>query len=182
MAGIMDFFTGSDSKMKSFNPESLQALLGFLQGGGLEGNGLFGAGTDYLQNLLSNGPGAYQAFEQPYLERFNQQIAPGIAERFAGMGTGGGALSSSGLQNSLAQAGRGLQTDLAALRGQLQMQALPQAYQYAQGPLQNVLQAAQQIPNQYYERPGQQGFLQGGLNAFAGGFGNSAGKSIFGGI
>lgn len=175
MAGFSDFLFGSESKMKKFNPQSLQALLKFLQGGGLENNQLYGAGSNYIQNLLSNDPSAFQAFEQPYLDKFNQQIVPGIAERFAGMGTGAGGLNSSGFQQTLAQAGRGLQTDLAAMRGNMQLQALPQAYQYAQGPLQNILSAAGMVPQQYYEKPGQPGLVQGGLNSFLSGFGSSFG-------
>ena len=175
MAGIFDFLFGSDSKMKNFNPESLQALLQMLQGqGGLEGNQLYGSGSNFLQGLLNNSPDAFKNFEAPYLQNFNQNIAPGIAERFAGMGTGGGALSSSALTNSLAQAGRNLQTDLAGLRSNLQMQALPQALNYAQQPITNRFNAANAIPNQYYERPGQGGFVQGVANSFAGGIGRGA--------
>jgi hypothetical protein len=181
MGGFSDFLFGSESKMKNFNPESLQQLLQMLQeGGGIEGNSLYGQGSNFLQNLFGNDPQFWQNFEQPYLNNFNENIAPGIAERFAGMGTGGGASSSSGLQNSLAQAGRGLQSDLASMRGNMQMQGLGQALQYAQQPQSNKLSAAGQVPQQYYERPGQGGFLQGATNAFAGGFGQGFGNK-FGG-
>jgi|SRR6185437_20809 len=175
MAGFSDFLFGNESKMKGFNQDSLQTLLQMLQGGGLEGNSLYGGGSNFLQQLFGNDPQFWQNFEQPYLNNFNERIAPGIAERFAGMGTGGGALSSSGLQNSLAQAGRGLQSDLAAMRGNMQMQGLPQALQYAQQPVSNMMTAAGMVPQQYYERPGQGGLVQGGLNSLMQGFGRSFG-------
>jgi hypothetical protein len=88
------------------------------------------------------------------------------------MGTGASGLSSSGFQQTLAQAGRGLQSDLASMRGQQQLQGLPQALQYAQQPISNKLAAAQSIPGQYFERPGQAGFLQN----FAQGAGQGIGK------
>jgi hypothetical protein len=170
-----EFFFGSQSKMKPYNKGGLSALEQMLQGGGLEGNELFGAGSDFLQNLLSGSPGATSAFEAPFMQQFQQQIAPGIAERFAGMGTGGGASSSSALNNSLAQAGGNLQNQLAQLRSGLQMQALPQALQYANQPNQNRMNAAGMIPGQYFEMPGQGGLLQGLLQAFAQGAGGSFG-------
>jgi hypothetical protein len=155
-----DFFLGSESKMNPYNQNALQQLIEMLQGGGLEGNNLFGGATNFLQQLFSNQPGFYENFERPFYENFQQNIAPGLANTFAGFGTGAGGLNSSGFQNSLAQAGRGLQTDLAAMRGQMQLQGLSPALQYAQQPVANKLNAAQNIPNQYYETPGQPGLVQ----------------------
>jgi len=172
----MNFLFGSDPKMKAFNPQALSSLMQLLQSGGLLNNPLYGEGSNYLQNILSNAPGAFEAFEAPYLQQFNQQVVPGIAERFAGLGTGGSALSSSGLNQSLARAGENLSTNLAGLRSGLQMQALPQALQYAQQPVQNQFAAATSIPNQYYEKPGSEGLLGGLLSAFG-----TAGGSALGG-
>lgn len=169
------FLFGSESQMKPYNKQSLGSLLQLLQGGGLEDNALFGAGSSFLENILSGSPNATAAFEAPLMQQFQQQIAPGIAERFAGMGTGAGAASSSALNNSLAQAGANLQNQIGSLRGQLQMQALPLALQYAQSPIQNMLAAAGLIPGQYYEIPGQGGFVQGAANAFAHGAGQAFG-------
>jgi len=173
--GDKNLLFGSESEMQPFNQQSLQALLQMLSGEGIEGNKLYGAGSNFLQNLLSGSPEAYQAFEAPLYQNFEQRIAPQIAERFASMGTGGGASSSSGLQQALAQAGRGLQTDIGALRGGLQLQALGQGLNYAQQPFANKLAAAQAVPGQYYEIPGQPGLLQSGLQAFAGGAGRAFG-------
>ncbi len=170
-----NFLFGSDSEMKGFNKQSLMSLLKMLKGGGLQGNDLFGGGSNFLQNLFSNDPQQMQQFQQPYMDNFQQNIVPDIANRFAGMGTGASGLNSSGFQQTLAQAGRGLQKDLASMRMQQQMQGLPQALQYAQQPISNMMTAAGMVPGQYYEKPGQQGLVQGGLNSFLQGFGSSFG-------
>lgn len=102
-------------------------------------NPLYQQGNNYLQNLLSGAPGATQAFEAPYLTQFYQQTVPQLSELFGGFGTGAGAQQSSAFQNALGQAGAGLSENLAALRSQLQMQALPQALGYAQQPYSNQL-------------------------------------------
>lgn len=176
MAGFSDFLFGNESKMKNFSPETLQMLMQMMQeGGGIEGNSLYGGGSNFLQQLFGNSPEFWQNFEQPYMNNFNEKIAPGIAERFAGMGTGGGASSSSGLQNSLAQAGRGLQSDLASMRGNMQMQGLNSALQYSQQPQANKLTAAGLVPQQYYEKPGQSGYYQQMMNSFANGAGKMGG-------
>lgn len=176
----MSFFTGTESSMDPYSYTSLNSLKNLIkQGGGLQQSPLFGAGQNYLQNLLSGAPGSFDAFQKPYMQNFEQNIVPGIAERFAGMGTGAGALNSSGLHQALGQAGSNLQTQLAGLHGQLQMQALPQALGYAQSPIQNILQAAGLIPGQFYETPGQPGFLQSLLGSFAHGAGSAVGAGLF---
>ena len=172
--GFNNFMTGSDSEMGPFNQKSLAWLLKMLKGGGgLENNQNYQGGSDFLSRLFSNDPKQIQEFNAPYIDQFNQQTVPDIANRFAGMGTGASGLSSSGFQQTLAQAGRGLQKDLASMRQGMQMQGLPQALQYAQQPINNRFNAATAIPQQYYETPGQPGFLQ----SFAGGAGQGAGKA-----
>jgi len=171
MASLDEFLFGNESSMKGFNKDSLQTLLQMLKGGGLNQNPLFQGGSNFLQNLFSNDPQQMQQFQQPYMDNFNQNIVPGIANRFAGMGTGASGLSSSGFQQTLAQAGRGLQSDLASMRGQQQMQGLNTGLQYAQQPISNAMTAAGMVPNQYYERPGQSGLVQSGFNSFMQGLG-----------
>lgn len=159
-------------------PDQMSALTSLLQNG-IGSNPLYQQGSNFLGNLLSNSPGSFDNFQAPYMQNFEQNIAPGIAERFAGMGTGAGGLNSSALFNSLSQAGRNLQTDLAGLHSGLQMQALPQALQYAQQPQSNLLNAIGVRAFQPYERPGNEGFLSsfGGpmLSAFGQGLGQKAG-------
>lgn len=146
----------------------------------IQNSPLYGSGSNYLQNLLSGNPEAFKNFEAPYLQQFNQQIVPGIAERFAGMGTGAGAGSSSGLNNSLAQAGQNLQTNLAGLRSGLQMQALPQALGYAQQPYSNTLAQSQVSPFAYGMEQGSPGLLPGLFGGIGGGMGAGAGMAAGG--
>lgn len=70
---------------------------------------------DILQNLLGmarGDSGMFSAMEKPAMRQFEEQIAPGIANRYAGSGIG----ASSGMQNSLASAGKNLAEDLQAQR------------------------------------------------------------------
>lgn len=80
--------------------------------------GLQGGLPDVLQKLLgmSKGDaGTFEAMEAPALRQFQEQIAPSIANRYAGSGIAG----SSGMQNSLTAAGRNLAEDLQAQRSAL---------------------------------------------------------------
>lgn len=186
MAGIGsgEFWMGSNNKMGKRTlktKEQNEALKKYL-GQGIETTPLYGAGSDFLQSLLGGGPNAFSQFEAPYMQQFQQQIAPGIAERFSGMGTGGGAQSSSGLNQALAAAGGNLQNQLASLHGNLQMQALPQALAYAQQPYTNQLAGINQNTFENYYQPGSTGFLgetlQGFTNAAMGGFGEYGGQKM----
>lgn len=103
---------------------------------------------NYIRSILSNEPGAFEDFERPYKEQFEQEIVPQIAEQFAGAG----ALSSSGLNQSLASAGRRLSSDLAAQRANLKQGAINNLLSY-QGQ-------GQQSMFQNYFQQGQQGAVQ----------------------
>lgn len=127
----------------------------FRNQGGLGGDPNYQQGSDYLRRLYSNDPELMAQFERPYMENFNENIAPNIANRFAGMGTGASGLSSSGFQQTLAQAGRGLQGDLANMRANQQMQGLNPALAYAQQPISNKLNAMQWSPYQSTYTPRQ---------------------------
>lgn len=138
----------------------LQSMMG--QGGG------FNAANQYDQSLLQGGPGqqgnAYDQFSQPYLQQFNEQILPSIAERFARMG----ALSSSGFGQSLGGAASGLQSSLAQLFSQLQGQASGRQ----QGQFQNLSQIGLGYsPFAYNEKQGTQSALGPLLTAFSSAFG-----------
>lgn len=125
------------STMNSGQRKLLQQLLGSLGGQqtNIQSNPLFQQGSGFLQNLLSGSPESTQAFEAPAMRQFNEQIIPGIAERFSGLGAG--SQSSSAFQQALGQAGAGLSERLQALRSGLQTQALPQALGFAQQPISN---------------------------------------------
>jgi hypothetical protein len=129
----------------------------FNNNGLLDRNRGYRKGSNFLSELLSGGDQAFQNFEAPYMQNYEENILPDIANRFAGMGTGNSGLSSSGFQQTLAQSGRGLQRDLAQMRSGLQMQALPQALQYAQQPISNQMNAMQWSPYQVTQTPRQPG-------------------------
>ena len=95
---------------------------------------LYQQGSSYLSNLLSGSPESTAAFEAPIKREFNEQIMPGIAEQFAGVG----GLRSSGFQQQATQAGAGLAERLQALRSALQMQGAGEALGYAQAPAQQA--------------------------------------------
>lgn len=185
---LFDFLFGKPDQQRQQNiltPEQQEALQRYFNQG-IEKSPLYGAGSNYLQNLLGGGEGAYSALEGPLMQQFQQQIVPGLAERFAGMGTGAGAGNSSAFYNSLGQAGKDLSTNLGALRGGLQMQGLGQALNYAQQPYSNTLSGlgVRSFIPQYQQ--GNQGFLGnilGGIGAgFGGPFGSALGSGLGSGI
>jgi len=88
------------------------------QGGGYEN------AMGLLQDYLNPQSDVYKNFEAPYMQQFEQQTIPGIAEKFAGMGAMGGGLSSSGFGQALGAAGANLQTDLASMKSQMQRQSI----------------------------------------------------------
>lgn len=100
--------------MSSEQQQLLSQLLSNL--GGISGQGL-----NYLQDLLSGSPEAYEA---PAMRQFQEEIIPGIAERFTSMGAGSQGSSAFGQQ--LGAAGAGLAERLAMQRAGLKQSALSQ--------------------------------------------------------
>jgi hypothetical protein len=145
--------------ISTFNPQQAQAFQQLL--GSLGGTGQSAA--NYWQELLSGNSESYDKFAAPYLRQFNEQIVPGIAERFAGVG----GLSSSGFQNALGQAGAGLSENLASLREGLRGNAASQSI----GSLQNLLGMQTQA-----FVPKQMGFLKQLLLGLGGGIGQGIGS------
>lgn len=137
-------------------------------GNPIERSPLYNQGASYLSSLLSNEPGAFEAYEKPYLQDFQRNIVPEIMNSYMGTGQQAG---SSALYNSLAQAAKDLQTNLAAQRANLRGQAANQALGYAQQPYSNLLAGVQVPTMQPYERPGQPGFgtqaMAGAANVFS---------------
>ncbi len=153
--------------------QMLNQMLG--KGGGV------GQANNFLQQLLSGSPEAFQNFEAPYMRQFNQEIVPGIAERFSGMGSG--AQRSSAFQQSLGQAGAGLSQNLASMRSGMQMNGISQLLNM----LQSLNPTAMKDSFAYMQNPGSQGFLAPMLGAALGGMtgglgqlgGLAAGSSMF---
>lgn len=161
-----NFFTG---KQPSYDQQSVmdpqqQELMSQILGGLSKPTG---SGMDLIQSLLSGEEGAFEAFEAPYKQQFEQETLPAIAERFAGMG----AQSSSAFNQTLGQAGKELSTNLASLRGGLQNNALTQ--------LQGLLGQAFQPTQQTTYDPGYGGAL-GGLGNMFSSLGSSGFARLFG--
>lgn len=141
---ILTAFTGQQGKTGSTYGKPQLGLIdqivnqvkGMGKGGGdITQNPTFQGGQQWLQGLF-NDPEFFRSFEAPLMRQFNEEIIPGLANRFAGMGTGG-SLGSTGFRNQLAREGSNLSTNIAALRGGMQQQAIPQALAYAQQPISN---------------------------------------------
>jgi hypothetical protein len=174
--GYSSFNTGT-KQQSNFLQQLLSQLTG--QSSDIGQNPLFQQGSNYLQQLLSGSPESSAAFEAPAMRQFNEQIIPGIAERFSGLGAG--AQSSSAFQQALGQAGAGLSENLQALRSGLQMQGAQQGLQYAQQPISN-LQGFGSLGLGTQTKgfmPKQQPFWQQLLAGLSGGAGQAAGN-IFG--
>lgn len=119
-------------------------------GKGRGGHGAFGTSADYYRDLLSNDSADFQAFANPALRQYGEEIVPGISEQFAGMGSGG--LSSSGFRNAQIQGATDLSERLGALRANLRQQG-------AQG-LANIGQLGLgNFSHNMTTQPGTQGFL-----------------------
>lgn len=162
--------TGTPEQEKLHN-NILQQAMGMSQN-----NGGYQQAQDYYSNLL--GPNRQQAFDQfsqPYLQQFEEQILPMIAERFAG----GGALSSSGFGQAVGGAGAGLQGQLAKLFASLQSEAASnqtnQFNQLSQTGLNHQ-------PFDYYEQEGSGGFLKPALEAAGGYLAGPGGSAAASGI
>lgn len=109
--------------------------------------GAYPAAAQYYQNNLSNNPQDFQAFAAPEMRQFQEQTIPGLAEQFAGMGSGG--LSSSGFRNAGVQAGTDLSERLGALRAQLRESAasgLQNIGKQATNPTSSLQQTAEATP------------------------------------
>lgn len=173
MANVWKMLFGDKERIKQYptiNPMQ-QQLQGQLYSGLMGGQSQI-PGMEYLQQILSNDPSAFAAYEAPMMRQFNQEIAPGIAENFAGMGAG--ALGSSAFQQQLAGAGGRLSQDLAAQRANLRSGAMSQ--------LQGMYGMAQQPGFQSYGQPPVNGLVQQLISALISGGGRAAGMGIGNGM
>lgn len=183
---ISEILFGSKDKFRQAStqtPEQQQGLsqiLQLLSGMGSQGGG-YNQAQDYISRILGGDQQSYDRFSQPYLNQFQEQIIPGIAERFAGLGggMGGGSLGSSGFAQALGGAGSQLQSNLAGLYSQLQQQAAQQAFgQY--NNLANLGLGTRSFENLY--QPGSTGLVGGVLSGAAKGVGKAVGLSSGNGI
>lgn len=184
--GLLGLFSGRKKdqfkQLTNLTPEQqnyLNSTLGQLQGGQTGQN--YDASQNYLQGLLRGDPGIYDRFKAPFVQNFEQQILPRIAEQFAGLGGPfGQGLGSSGFGQALGGAGAQLEGNLAGLFANLQNQASQQAM----GQYNNM--AGMGLGTRAFEntyQPGSTGAL-GGIGAGLGqglgqGLGMKFGNSIF---
>jgi hypothetical protein len=145
-------------KLPTMTPQQLSLLnqmTDMLGPEGQLGKGYAGA-LGLQQELMDPSSAAVQRFADPYMQQFEQQTVPGLAERFAGAGAMGGGLSSSGFGQALSAAGGNLQTQLAALKAGLGQQAAGQLMQQFGGMAGQVMG---QRPFGYTYEPGGTGLL-----------------------
>jgi hypothetical protein len=139
-------------------------------------------GNQFFDSLF-NDKSFFDKFEAPAMRQFNEEIAPGIANRFGAMGSGG-STGSTGFRNQIAREGSNLATNLSAQRGQMQQNAVPQMLQYAQQPFNNLMsmygQGLQPTNNTY--QPPTPGLFGNLMSSVAGGaaqgFGNQWGQNM----
>lgn len=128
--------------------------------------GSFGASADYYRDLMSNDSQNFNHFAAPAQRQFNEQVVPGLAEQFAGMGSGG--LSSSGFRNAAVGAGADLSERLGAMRASLRQQG-------AQG-MQQLGQLGLGSYNENIHRPETYGLIGGLAQGAGAGFGKAVGN------
>ena len=147
---------GKSTMLPTMTPEQQQLQDQIMQqyGGSLPG------AFEYLRNALS--PERISELEQPYIDQFNQQIAPGIANRFGGSGWGGG----SGLNQALGAAAGNLSNQLSMNRANYRQNALSGLQNFASPAFQSRF-------NTLYE-PGR----PTGMQNFGSGLSGLAGMSL----
>lgn len=158
-------------QFQQFNPQQMQGLQQLFQalsGGGGAFQDLFGEfNPEQSSNIFQRG------VAEPAMRNFQQRVIPQIMESFGDQG------ESSGLYNSLASAGRDLQSGLGSQQELFMNQSRLQNQGNRMGGLQQLLGAQ---PNQTYTQQGYAGFLPMLLQQFAGGAGKSIGYGGMGGF
>lgn len=137
-------------------------------GQGSGAGGAFGAASDYYRDNLSNDSQTANMMMAPELRRFQEDIVPGLAEQFAGMGSGG--LSSSGFRNAGIRAATDLSERLGLIRANLRQQS-------AQG-LSGIGQQGLGSFNENIIEERVPGFLETFAGSAGKGFGEGLGKAI----
>ena len=133
-------------------------------------------GQEWLSSLF-NDPEFFNKFEAPAMRQFNEEILPGVANRFASQGTGG-SLGSTGFRNALGRESSNLAERLSSNRTGMQQQGANQALGYGQAQNQNFMQMLQQAlqPTQNTFQGPSSGLLGGIIPGLAGGLGTGYGQ------
>jgi len=174
-SSLKNIFTGRKGKFEQQNllgPEQQGAYQNLLNAANGQGaGGAFGQAADYYRDLLDPNSQTAQQMSAPALQQFQQDILPGIAEQYAGGGSG--ALSSSGFRNSAIRAGADLSERLAAMRAGLRQQG-------AAGLVGVGQQAVSPSYNQNIYRPRTPGILDQAAQGFGGAVANIPNMFAFG--
>lgn len=169
----MSWFGGTQDKIKTLSTKTagqqglMEMLQNFLGGGGGDMPGM-----GYLQGILGDDPNLMSQYEKPMMRQFNEQVVPGMAERFSGSGMG--SRNSSAFQNQMGQAGQRLSEGLGAQRAQLKQGAMNQILQMlgiSQDPSQENMFVA-----------GQEGMGSSLFQGLGQGLAQAGGASMFGGM
>lgn len=145
---LKGFFGDQGGSGSTFNDQQLNFMQNGLnqlnpQQGDITNNQNYQQGSDWLSSLF-NDPEFFKSFEAPLMRQFEENTIPNLANRFAGMGSGG-ATGSTAFRNQLGREASTLHEKIASLRGGLQQQGVNQSLQYAQQPASNYLQQMQQF-------------------------------------
>ncbi len=154
--GLFDSLLGGQNDTIEKLPTKNRGQLGLLDQmiNDLTKGGGYKNAMGLLQGLLDPNSSMYKSFTDPYMQQFEQQTIPRLAEQFAGYGGGmGGGLQSSAFGQSLGAAGANLQTQLAQMMGGMRMNA-------AQGVLGQGQQALGVDPFAYVSRQGSPSAMQ----------------------
>jgi hypothetical protein len=120
-------------------------------------------GNDFFNSLFNN-QDFFNNMEAPAMRQFDE-MGGELGNRFAAQGSGG-STGSTGFRNLLGREAQNLSSNLAAQRGNMQQNAVPQMLQYSQAPVSNWMSQMQQAlqPTQNtYQGPSMGAF--GGLAA-----------------
>lgn len=160
LTNVAGQMTGKDAQQQSSFSKGQQGgindILNMVKGmkgkGDITQNQGFQSGQNWINDLF-NDQNFFNKFQAPMERQFSEQTIPGLANQFAGMGSGG-SLGSTAFRNALGREGEHLQESIAALRGGMQQQGVNQALNYAQQPFQNMMQLynqalGQPMMNQY---------------------------------
>ncbi len=145
---LKGFFGDKGGAGSSYNDQQKKFMKGGLnsldqQNPDITQNQNYQEGSDWLSQLF-NDPDFFKNFEAPLQRQFEEETIPGLANRFASMGSGG-SLGSTGFRNQLGREGSKLHEMIASLRGGMQQQGVNQSLQYAQQPASNYFQQMQQF-------------------------------------
>lgn len=156
-----NFTKGQEQNLQNITQQQNQ-LAG--QGGGYQD------AMSLLQQYLNPNSDVYKNFEKPYLEQYQNQTLPEIANRYAGQNAMGSGLMTSGFGQSLGAAGSSLQAQLAQMKQQYQRQSINDLLnQYNQ--LTNTSLGTRSFENVY--DPGEEGKL-----SFLGNVLDTAGQTL----